>query len=554
MQTALHIRSLVKQLEREAVGGRIVATEFYKKERAAWFIIKSDKGRQALGMVYHPAGFGSFLVPASKMRLDTREKPWPIFKLDGCIVEAVNQYGLDRIFELVVVRNDERYRVVFEAIGANGNIWLLDDQGGRLATLRKRDFVEGEPYEASPQPAQFDPYTVTAGELATVLNDDDAPMLGTFLSRQVMGFNKTMAYELLERCDIDGDAVPTEDRVQRLVAEMRRLAEAFDNPDAGYMHRGGPTLEVYPFKLRVYDEQPEKYKTLSLAVQAMVELRQVSKEEESIEKTVRDAVKRAVKRLRRRLGQIQNDIEKAADYEKYRKYGELLKINLPSIKRGMAEVTVDDVYHDPPAPVSIPLDPALPPHENAEEYFKKHRKGKEGLELLERRLEITRSELEEIEQIAAALDANFDAACRQYRSEIDALLPKEGVKRDDQPRLPYREHTLSTGLTIYIGRDGSDNDRTTFEFARPYELWFHTQQCPGSHVVMKFPNKSFEPSPKEIAETAAIAAWHSKAKNDSAVPVVYTPRKYVRKPRKAKPGLVTVEREKSLMVEPKKPE
>ena len=108
-------------------------------------------------------------------------------------------------------------------------------------------------------------------------------------------------------------------------------------------------------------------------------------------------------------------------------------------------------------------------------------------------------------------------------------------------------------MTIFVGRDGSDNDRTTFDFAKPYELWFHTQQCPGSHVVMKFPNKSFEPSKREIEEAAAIAAFHSKARNDTLVPVVYTERRYIRKPRKAKPGLVTVEREKSIMVVPTKP-
>jgi predicted ribosome quality control (RQC) complex YloA/Tae2 family protein len=119
--------------------------------------------------------------------------------------------------------------------------------------------------------------------------------------------------------------------------------------------------------------------------------------------------------------------------------------------------------------------------------------------------------------------------------------------------LPYKEYLLSTGLKIYVGRDGADNDRTTFDFARPYELWFHTQQCPGSHVVIKFPNKSFVPSKLEIGETAAIAAWFSKARNDSLVPVIYTERRHVRKPRKAKPGLVTVQRETSVMVEPKSP-
>ncbi|UCE25102.1 MAG: DUF814 domain-containing protein, partial [Candidatus Zixiibacteriota bacterium] len=151
------------------------------------------------------------------------------------------------------------------------------------------------------------------------------------------------------------------------------------------------------------------------------------------------------------------------------------------------------------------------------------------------------------------LEQNFDSARQKYEPEIMSLLPGERAEREVAPRLPYRPYVLSSGLTIFVGRDGADNDRTTFEFARPYELWFHTQQCAGSHVVMKYPNKSFEPSRREIEETAAIAAYFSKARKDSLVPVVYTQRKYVRKPRRAKPGLVLVEREKSVMVEPTKP-
>jgi predicted ribosome quality control (RQC) complex YloA/Tae2 family protein len=195
----------------------------------------------------------------------------------------------------------------------------------------------------------------------------------------------------------------------------------------------------------------------------------------------------------------------------------------------------------------------LSPNDNIEEYFRKHRKGREGLELLERRLEIARDELESIHRMQSDLETDFESARQQYESELADLMPREGGKRETQPRLPYKPARLSTGLTIFVGRDGSDNDCTTFEFARPYELWFHTQQCPGSHVVMKYPNKKFVPSKREIQETAAIAAYHSKARNDSLVPVIYTERRYVRKPRKAKPGLVTVEREKSIMVAPQKP-
>ena len=177
-----------------------------------------------------------------------------------------------------------------------------------------------------------------------------------------------------------------------------------------------------------------------------------------------------------------------------------------------------------------------------------------GEKLLKRRLEITRDEIAAMNEIQAALEADFESARRRYEQELASLAPSVTPgRREDTVRLPYREYRLSTGLKLLVGRQGADNDRTTFDHARPYELWFHTQQCPGSHVVIKFPNKSFVPSKAEIEEAAAVAAFHSKARHDSLVPVIYTERRHVRKPRKAKPGLVTVQREKSLMVAPRPP-
>ena len=173
---------------------------------------------------------------------------------------------------------------------------------------------------------------------------------------------------------------------------------------------------------------------------------------------------------------------------------------------------------------------------------------------MERRKEITEQEILQMLEMITEFETDFETARKKYEPEIIALLPQNGAKQELVERLPYKEYFLSTGLKIFVGRDGTDNDRTTFEFTKPYELWFHAQQCPGSHIAIKYPNKSFEPSKREIEETAAVAAYFSKARNDSMVPVIYTQRKYVRKPRKAKPGLVTVEREKSVMVEPKKPE
>lgn len=557
MQTALHIMALVAELKKEIVSGTITATEFYKKQRAAYFFVKKDKNLKALGFVYHPAGYGAFVVPASKVKIDTREKPWPIFELGGAIVTQVEQLGFDRIFQLFVQKEEQALSIAVEALGPNGNIWLLDRRGAKLATLRKRQFNEGQRYEPPSVPDRLNPLETSVRSIRDRVgqeNEASAPLV-PFIERNILGFNRTLAKEVITRAKLDFIDLQSldDDSLNALIKSINDIVAPFEHPEPGYLYRVANKVEVYPFKLSSVVQQPERFKSLSLAVLAMSKTRQAQVEIADEQKRVKDAIKRALKRLERRRAKIEQDIKDASDYEQYKKIGELLQINFGKIKKGMTEVTLEDVYAEPHPEITIPLDPALSPTENVEACFIRFRKGRQGLQLLKRRLVITKEELTQLSTIQSELDDDFASACNRHSQEIASLLPKERVKQQVQPRFPYREYTLSTGLKILVGRGGADNDRTTFEFAKPYELWFHTQQCPGSHVVMKFPNKSFEPSQFEIEETAAIAAYFSKAKSDSLVPVIYTQRRHVRKPRKAKAGLVTVEREKSVMVPPRKP-
>lgn len=559
MQTALHIFSLVNQLKDEIIGAEIVSTEYYRKQRAAWFFFRKDKKRSALGVIFHPAGFGVCLVPAGKMKIETNEKPWPVKGYENATVSAVEQVGIDRLIRISLTGESERTMLI-EAMGPNANIWLLGSDQKIIGTLRKRDRTVGDQYQPRVPLDGLNPFELVAESAKPFTDENPSPSaydLFNWLHKSVLGFNRTIAREVMVRAgvDLDSDTLLKEGRIASVIESARELTRRFSSYDTGYLYEIKNSPEVYPFKLSSSDGQPEKFKTLSLAVLAMSSMRQAANAEDDEQKQVLTSVTRAIKKLANRIPKIEQDIEQAANYDQYRKFGELLQIRLPSIKKGQTSVTVDDIYTDPAVSVEIKLDPALTPHANAERYFKKARKGEEGLHLLERRLEISREELKVLEMIRGELEENFDSACERFRSELASLKPTVSSRTGEPTeRLPYREHTLSTGLRIFIGRQGADNDRTTFEFTKPYELWFHTQQCAGSHVAIKFPNKSFVPTQAEIEETAAIAAWHSKAKHDSMVPVIYTERKYVRKPRKAKPGLVTVEREKSVMVVPLKPE
>ncbi len=543
MQTALHIRALVEQLRAEIIGGQIVATEFYRKERSAYLFIKKGKSRLALGMIYHPHGYGTFLVPASKIKVTTREKPWPIFKLEKAVIIGIEQPILDRIFSIDVHIDDTRSSILFESLGANANLWWLDENMHPLGTLRKREYDTKKNFQSPPPPNGIDPATITSEQVEQLVNEYGS-LFSSVLQKKIIGFNRTLFRELNRRIEA-GDSAEN----WKLIAKsIREMAVRFTADANGLLYSIGGRPEVYPLKLSSIDDPPEKYKTLSLAVMQLCSLRQSQISAVDERKTVLGAISRGIKKLNRRLEKLQEDIESATDFEKQKRIGELLQVNYDKINKRMEKITVHDLITD--SEIAIKLNPALSPSENIEAYFKKYRKGREGLELLKRRLQVTKNELETLQKIQTDLEHNFETAYEQHKLEIATLLPSAGSSNQNSVRLPYRQFTLSSGITVFVGRDGSDNDRTTFEFARPYELWFHAQQCPGSHVVMKYPNKSFEPSKQEIEETASLAARYSKARNNSLVPVIYTQRKYVRKPRKAKAGLVSVEREKSVMVPP----
>ncbi|MFQ5454549.1 MAG: NFACT family protein, partial [Candidatus Zixiibacteriota bacterium] len=198
MQTSFHILSLVRELKKEIIGNEIVAAEFYRKERAAYFFLKKKK-RHALAFLFHPTHSGTFLVPASKVKINTREKPWPIFSVKGATVLSVEQIGFDRIFIITIKLDKEIRKIVFEAIGPNGNIWLLDKNNLKLATLRKKSFQSGDFYQAAILPDKLNPLTTTVETLSEYIKDKPDMPLKYFIEKNILGCNITLAREIIIR-------------------------------------------------------------------------------------------------------------------------------------------------------------------------------------------------------------------------------------------------------------------------------------------------------------------------------------------------------------------
>ncbi len=557
MQTSLHIYSLARELNDCIKGAVFRGTEFYKKQREAYLFFKGKKGLFALGLVYHPHAFGTFLIPRGKIKIETTEKPWPFFQpAYGGIVESIVQFDLDRIFRINLAKNDETYSIITEAIGPNGNFWLLDNKDKVMATLRNKKYDSTEPYQPPKAPDRLNPFNIELRHLIEILSGSNQS-LDNILRKNILGLDKFLIEEIIFRAGLDPDIPGGElekENINIIQSTIKNITSSFDDYNRGYWYAHPAGNFAYPIKLRTIGDEGNKCKSLSLAVHDAIRSKRIAKAEVDEKQDVLKTVERYVKRLRRKVDGIKKDYDAAHDFKQYKKYAELIKIFPTQVKKGMEFVELNDIFSENGGKIIIELDPALPPMQNAEVYFKKYRKGKDALSLLERRLEISQKELESALVMQDELIDNYEAAVKKYEPEIGGITPKDADTRTPAVRLPYKEMTLSTGVRIFVGRDGADNDSTTFNHAKPYELWFHASQCPGSHVVMKFPDKSFVPSKGEIAETAAIAAHFSKAKNSKTVPVIYTQKKYVRKLRKAKPGLVTVEREKMIMVSPMRPD
>lgn len=269
-----------------------------------------------------------------------------------------------------------------------------------------------------------------------------------------------------------------------------------------------------------------------------------------IEKLRRDVTRadgKEIKRLDRLYRNISEDIERAERSREMRHFGNLLVTYRHLMKPGLREISVKDFSGD--RKLTIPLDPAKQPDENIRLYFKRAKKGERGLLVLKNRRRIVGRELEErkraIEETYGILDPG------ELLSMMPSIPGSRGRREGEEPR-QFRSFELDSRHTVLVGRNDRENDMLTHRIAAPGDLWFHAQGSPGSHVVLKGASSS---TPKRIIEiAAAAAAYFSKARHSTTVPVICAEKRYVRKPRKSKPGTAVCQRSRTIFVKPGLPD
>ncbi|MBI5468480.1 MAG: NFACT family protein [Deltaproteobacteria bacterium] len=272
---------------------------------------------------------------------------------------------------------------------------------------------------------------------------------------------------------------------------------------------------------------------------------------------LRRAINEAAKKAARKLNNLLGDKKRAEAEKGYGGLGELIVYNLKDIKRGATEAEAVDYSLEPPAAVKVKLDPKLSPKENAEKYFKRAKKAKVALTLLGERIPKVADEIDYIDTLVYELD---DLKTKEDLALLKDELVEGGYLKEMTGRVktgpvekvePVRRFTSTEGFEILCGRSGPGNDLIVKKYAASEDIWFHVSKMPGSHVLIKVAGRGAELTKKTIEEAASLAAWHSKAQNASKVEVIYAEARHVRKPRGAKPGMVTVKEHKSILVRPK---
>ena len=260
----------------------------------------------------------------------------------------------------------------------------------------------------------------------------------------------------------------------------------------------------------------------------------------------------ATGKLERKIRLQREELEQCADREKWRIFGDLLNANLYRLEKG-AQAEVENYFEEAMPLVQIPLDPALTPAQNAQRYYKAYRRAQTAEEKLQVQICQAQEEIQYLETVFDALSrAESERDLTEIRQELTEhgyLKKGRGKQKPPAPAAPLQFIT-SDGCQILVGRNNRQNDQLTLRAAKKQDLWFHTKNIPGSHVILSSPTGEF--SNQAVREAAEIAAFHSRAGGGAQVPVDYTQVRNVRKPQGAKPGMVIYDFYQTVYVTPER--
>ncbi|MCX8001682.1 MAG: NFACT family protein [Anoxybacillus mongoliensis] len=549
--------AMTKELQRTLVGGRI--SKIYQPFPSELVLhIRSHGSNYKLLLSAHPTYARIHLTN------ETYDNPYepPMFcmllrkHIEGGVIEAITQVDFDRIIIIHVKARNElgdvcTKQLIIEIMGRHSNIILVDEQTNTIidsvkhlspAVNRYRTVLPGAPYILPPSHDKINPLHATE---ETVLKKIDflAGKLADQLVATFMGISPLFAREAVHRAGLANRATLPKSFIS-LMEDVR--SEKF----TPCIYTSGQKEIFYALPLTHMEDEMKPFATLSDMLDRFyfgkAERDRVKQQAHDLERFVANEKAKNEKKL----AKLQQTLEEAKQAEQYRLYGELLTANLYAVKRGMKEIEVINYYDENGATIIIPLDEQKTPSENAQSYFQKYQKAKNSLAIVQEQIERTKEEIVYFDTLLQQLETASPKDIEDIRDELieqGYLRAKATKQKKQKPRTIELERYISSdGTEIFVGKNNKQNDYLTNKFASKDDIWLHTKDIPGSHVVIK----SKQPSEQTIIEAAHLAAYFSKARHSSSVPVDYTRVRYVKKPSGAKPGFVIYENQQTIYVTP----
>lgn len=472
---------------------------------------------------------------------------------------SVTQPSLERIVVLTFSSANEmgdivEIRLITELLGNKTNIILVGSDGKIIDSLRRSDpeknermILPGAFYQLPERKEKLDPLCISPEKLSEYAGGEGAYSEKSLLD-SIDGFSPLVCREVVFRAEKCGS----------LVSALRSVTDDLkQNGTPLLLYKDGEPFDFSYTDITHYGNEFEKkiYHDYSSLLNAFYSEKENAARIKHAAGDIIKLVSNLKSRTERKLAIRLCDLKKCENREKLRIYGELLKANLYRIKAGSAFFEAEN-YYDNMNIVKIPLDPALSPQKNAAKYFKDYKKTYTAEQKL---TALTEEDREEIVYFDSVLDSISRSESISDIAEIrDELADAGYIKRSAQKRsrqsaaLKFKEYISTEGYKILVGRNNRENDYLTTAIAGKNDLWFHTKNIPGSHVIVF--SGGAEVSEDTVVKAAKLAAENSKGAGSSNVPVDYTQIKYVKKPSGAKPGMVIYKTNKTVYVTPDKKE
>jgi len=287
--------------------------------------------------------------------------------------------------------------------------------------------------------------------------------------------------------------------------------------------------EIFPFHLNKSETTSNKSEANSLSLSKSINLEYQSIIEKRLKEDALKELATRKKTILRLIKNLEQDKAKLENFKHYEEWGELLKSHFHLLKKGMDSILIPNLFSEENVKVKIPLEVAKSPQENLELIFNKNKKFKRGISVVDKRLCNAKEKLKNLENTPIIL---------KVASEIEKVPPPRNNRKQQAQAKEFAEFTSYDGLKILVGRNSKENDRLTMVKAKGNDLWLHTEDYPGGHVIIRL--EGGEVREESLLDAATLALFYSKAKKLGEGSVCYTKKKNIRKPKKAKAGAVMI--------------